>query len=161
VRRVGPGVRVAPGAHVARDAELSAVDGGRIELGPTAVLGPRCRVHAAAAATVRIDGVLDEACCVDARDAVSVGAGARLGAGCLLVDWDPVFADPERPVRAQGARSAPVWVGAGAVLGPGVAVLRGVEIAAGARVLAHTVCRRNVPATPDAQHESQRTQPRA
>lgn len=136
---------VAPGARIAPDVELVATGDGRIELGPTAVIGARCRVRAAAGARVRIDGVLGEECCVDARTSVSVGAGARLGVGCALIDWDPAFSDPERPLREQGTRSAPVRVGGGAVLGPGVAVLRGVEIAADARVLAHTVCRRDAP----------------
>lgn len=63
----------------------------------------------------------------------------------MIVDFGPVLDDVERPVREQGSRPAPVLVGAGATLGPGVAVLAGVTVGRGSTVLAHSVCTRDVP----------------
>jgi len=45
------------------------------------------------------------------------------------------------PVRLQPLRTAPVVVGAGAIIGPGVVVERGGRVAPGAIVLANTVVR--------------------
>lgn len=157
-------VEKASGARVGRRVRLAAAPGGRIVLGPGAVVGAGCHVTAAAGAVVTVEGSLDagcrltagvgaaltvagalgEGCRVAAEAFVTVEAGARLGPECVLVDNDPVFADPERPVREQGTIAAPVVIGTGAELGPGVCVLRGVRVGAGARVLAHSVVTRDV-----------------
>ena len=140
------GVERAPGARVARDVVLDASGGaGRIVLGPGAVVARGCRLQAAAGACIRIDGELGEGCRVLAHDAVAVDAGARLGERCVLTDAAPVDDDPERPVRLQGLRTEPMLVGADARLGPGVAVLRGASVGAGARVLAGSVVTGPVP----------------
>ena len=144
-RRVAPGVERAAGARVGRGVVLEASGDGRIALGATAVVGAGCVLRAAPGAVVAIDGELGERCRIEARTSVTVEAGARLGAECVLVDADPVFDDVERPVREQGVRAAPVRIAAGALLGPRVAVLRGVVVGAGATVLAHSVCVRDVP----------------
>jgi serine acetyltransferase len=146
VRRAAPGVERAPGARVGRGVVLAARGGGRIVLGPSAVVGDRSELRAAPGATVEVHGILDERCRIVARERITVGPGARLGPECALLDADPVFDDPERPVREQGLRAAPILVGAGALLGPRVAVLGGVTIGAGATVLANSVCTRSVPA---------------
>ncbi len=145
-RRSPPGVERAPGARVGRHVVLVASGGGRIVLGPAAVLGARCELRAAPGAVIVVDGTLDDGCRLVAHAAITVEAGARLGQECALIDVDPVFEDPERPVREQGVRAAPIRVGARAVLGPGVAVVRGVTVGAGATVLARSVCTRDVPA---------------
>jgi acetyltransferase-like isoleucine patch superfamily enzyme len=124
---------------------LAARGGGRIVLGATAVVGDRCELRAAPGASIVVDGTLGEGCRLVAREAITVEAGARLGPECVVIDADPVDDDVERPIREQGHRSAPVRLAAGALLGPRVAVLRGVTIGAGATVLAHCVCTRDVP----------------
>ena len=145
VRRAS-GVERSAGAQVGRGVVLAARGGGRIVLGPTAIVGDRCELRAAPGATVTVHGTLEERCRIVARSAITVEAGAHLGAECALLDAGPVFDDSEVPVRAQGLRAAPILVAAGAVLGPRVAVLSGVTVGAGATVLAHSVCTRDVPA---------------
>jgi maltose O-acetyltransferase len=140
------GVERAAGARVGRRVVLAAARGGRIVLGPTAVVGDRCELRAAPGAVIVVEGVLDERCRLVAQASITVETGARLGPECVLVDADPAFDDPERPVREQGLRAAPVRIAEGALLGPRVAVLRGVTIGAGSTVLAHSVCTRDVPA---------------
>lgn len=130
---LGPGVRfdVAPGARVA------------IRAG--ARLGARTRVHVRSGeVTIGAGAQLGDACVLVAHERVVVGARARLGDGVVLVDFDHVFGDVERPVRQQGLATAPVEVGAGTLLGPGAAVLRGVRVGDGARVGPHAVVTRDV-----------------
>jgi acetyltransferase-like isoleucine patch superfamily enzyme/lysophospholipase L1-like esterase len=140
------GVERAPGARVGRGAVLDARGDGRIVLGPHAVVGERCQLRAGPGATLVVEGALGERCRLVAAASIVVEAGARLGAECVVLDADPVFDDVERPVREQGVSTAPTRVGAGAQLGPRVAVLAGVTVGAGACVLAHSVCTRDVPA---------------
>lgn len=144
-RRASSGVERSPGARIGRGVVLAAPGGGRIVLGASAVLGDRCELRAAPGAVIIVHGRLDERCRLVAHAAITVEAGARVGPGCMLCDLGPVFDDPERPVRRQGVRAAPVRVAADALLGPGVAVLRGVTVGAGATVLANSVCTRDVP----------------
>lgn len=137
-------VERASGASVAADAALTTSGSGRIVLGPAATVGRGCRIWAGPGATVKIDGDLGEGCLITALAAVSVAVGARLGERCALLDAEPVADDPERPLREQGARTAPVRIGEGAILGPGSAVLPGVTVGAGATVLANSVVTHDV-----------------
>jgi len=145
-RRFPQGVERSAGARVGRRVVLAAERGGRIVLGRSAVVGDRCELRAAPGAVIVVEGALDEGCRLVAQASITVEAGARLGPECVLIDADPAFGDPERPVREQGLRVSPVRIAAGARLGPRVAVLRGVTVGAGATVLAHSVCTRDVPA---------------
>lgn len=100
------------------------VRAGRVAIGPRAVLGERCRLVAHAG--------------------IEIGAHARLGEQAVVVDFDHRFDDVERPVRLQGLEVAPVRIGAGAGVGHGAAVLRGITVGAGARIGAHAVVTHDV-----------------
>jgi acetyltransferase-like isoleucine patch superfamily enzyme len=135
--RLGPGVRF----DVAR--------GARVVVGDGAVLGAGCRLHVhAGSVEIGAGAHLGERCVVAAHERVEIGASCRLADEVVLVDFDHVAADPERPVREQGLVTAPVRVGAGAVLDRGACLLRGVTVGAGARVLTHAVVTRDVAAAP-------------
>jgi maltose O-acetyltransferase len=123
-RRHPPGVRLGRDVAIGRDVRLEAAPGARIVVGDGAVLG---------------DG-----CVLVALERIEVGDGAVLGDGAVVLDALPAYDDPERPVREQGVRSAPVRVGPRATLGPGACVLAGVTVGAGARVIAHAVVERDV-----------------
>jgi acetyltransferase-like isoleucine patch superfamily enzyme len=118
-----------------------------VSLGRGVRLAPGVRFEVAPGARVTIgrDTVLGERCVVAAHERVDIGAGCRLDDGVVLVDFDHVFADPERPVREQGIVTAPVRVGDRAILDRGACVLRGVTVGSGARVLTHAVVTRDVP----------------
>jgi acetyltransferase-like isoleucine patch superfamily enzyme len=124
-------VTVAPGAQLVlgdgcRIGERTriVVNQGRVEIGAGAVLGPRCTIVAHAG--------------------VTIGAGARLEEGAVVVDFDHVFDDVERPIRAQALRATAVAIGEGARIGLGASVLRGVSVGAGATVGPHAVVTRDV-----------------
>ena len=101
------------------------VNHGRVEVGAGAVLGPRCTIVAHAG--------------------VTIGAAARLDEGAVIVDFDHVFDDVERPIRAQPLRATAVAIGDGARIGLGASVLCGVSVGAGATVGPHAVVTHDVP----------------
>jgi acetyltransferase-like isoleucine patch superfamily enzyme len=130
---VGRGVEVtvAPGAQLVLrdgcrigDRTRIVVNHGRVEIGAGAVLGPRCTIVAHAG--------------------VTIGAGAQLEEGAVVVDFDHVFDDVERPIRAQALHATAVAIGEGARIGLGAGVLRGVTVGAGATVAPHAVVTRDV-----------------
>lgn len=100
------------------------VQAGRVEIGAAAVLGARCTL-------VAVCGV-------------TIGARARLGDGVVLVDFDHVIEDVERPIRVQGLESTPIAIGDDARIGFGASVLRGVAVGAGAVVDPHSVVTHDV-----------------
>ena len=93
--------------------------GGRIEIGPGAVLGEKCRLVALAG--------------------ITVGRNALLGDGVVLTDFSPGTRDAERPTREQGLSAQPIAVGDGARVGHGACLLRGARVKAGANVPPHAV----------------------
>jgi acetyltransferase-like isoleucine patch superfamily enzyme len=133
--RLGRGVRfdLAPGAIV------SLGDGCRI--------GDRCRLHLGAGAAVVIGpgARLGERCVIAAHDRVEIGAEARLEDEVVLIDFDHDVGDVERPVREQPLLTAPVVIGARAVVGAAAGVLRGVTVGEGARVGVRAVVTHDVP----------------
>jgi acetyltransferase-like isoleucine patch superfamily enzyme len=127
--RLGRGVRfdVAPGARV------TIADGAALRD------GVRVHAHGDAVVTIGAESRLGERCAISAHERVAIGARCRLHDEVVLVDFDHVAADPERPVREQGLATAPVTVGDGAIVDRGVCLLRGTNVAPGARVTTHTV----------------------
>ena len=64
-----------------------------------------------------------------AHACVEIGPRVAIGDWAALDDAAPTYDDVERPVRAQPLRSAPIRVGAGAVLGPHAALRPGATVA--------------------------------
>ena len=123
--------------EVARRARVVLEDGCRIGAGSRFhVAGGEVRVGAGA--------VLGDRCVVCAHERVDVGARAVLGDEVVLIDFDHVVDDVERPVREQGVVTGAVAIGEGAVLGPAAIVLRGRSVGAGAHVEARAVVTRDV-----------------
>jgi acetyltransferase-like isoleucine patch superfamily enzyme len=141
-RNVAFGADVRLGRGIVWDVDPAA----RVLVGAGARLGDRCRLHVGAALVRLGDGcVLEDGVRLCIRECLTVGPGARLQEEAVLVDVEPVTADPERPVREQGTAAAPVRIGARAVVGRGAVVLAGRTVGAGARVGPHAVVRRDVP----------------
>lgn len=114
---LGDGCRIGEGTRII-------VAAGRVEIGPGAVLGERCTIVA--------------------HSSVTLGARAQLGHGALIVDFDHVFDDVERPIREQPLRSAPVTIGHDAQIGLAACILRGVRVGARVVVEPRAVVRRHV-----------------
>ena len=80
-----------------------------------------------------------------AHERVEIGPGARLEDEVVLIDFDHDATDVERPVREQPLVTAPVVIGARAVVGAAAGVLRGVTVGEGARVGVRSVVTHDVP----------------
>jgi acetyltransferase-like isoleucine patch superfamily enzyme len=140
-----PGVRRGRDVTVGRRVQL------QVNTGAELVLGAGCRIGEATRITVaagRVElgagAVLGERCTLVAHSRVTIGARARLGHGVVIVDFDHVFSDVERPIRVQPLESSPVTVGDEARIGFGASILRGVTVGAGAVVDPHSVVTRDV-----------------
>jgi acetyltransferase-like isoleucine patch superfamily enzyme len=139
--RLGRGVRLGPGVR------FDVTRGASVTIGDGAVLSARCRLHVRAGEVVIGAGArLGERCVITAHERIEIGERCRLADEVVLVDFDHVDADPERPVREQGIVTAPISVGAEAILDRGVCLLRGASVAPGARVTTQTVVTRSGPA---------------
>jgi acetyltransferase-like isoleucine patch superfamily enzyme len=141
-----------PGVRAGRDVVLGR--GVRVTLMPGAqlVLGDGCRIGERARIVVnrgRVDvgagAVLGPRCTIVAHAGVTIGTGARLDEGAVIVDFDHVFDDVERPIREQPLEATAVTIGEGARIGFGACVLRGVSVGAEATVGPRAVVTRDVP----------------
>lgn len=141
------GVRRGHDVRVARDARLQVNAGAELVLRDGCRIGARTRITVAAGRVeVGAGASLGERCTIVAHSGVAIGARARLGHGVVVVDFDHVFSDVERPIRVQPLESAPVTIGDDARIGFGTSILRGIAIGAGAIVDPHAVVTRDVAA---------------
>jgi acetyltransferase-like isoleucine patch superfamily enzyme len=109
-------------------------------------IGAGTRFHVHGQARIGAGARLGERCVVAAHERVDVGEGAVLDDEVVLIDFDHGVADVERPIRLQPLVTAPVVIGARAILAAGATVLRGVVVGEGARVQPRGVVTRDVPA---------------
>lgn len=141
--RVHVGRRVVLG----RGTRIEVAPGARLALGDGVSTGPRCRLLVRAGTLEVGDGAeLGERCAIVVHDRVTVGAGCVLEDEAMVVDFDHRLDDPERAIRAQGLRTAPVHIGDGVRVGRHAAVLEGARIGPGAVVAPLSVVTRAVPA---------------
>ncbi len=148
LRRLPAGVTAHPDARIARDV--------RFDLGPGArvVLERGCRVDegtrfdvASGEVLVGEDAALGRRCVVLARERITIGAGVRTGDFVMLTDvLAPADDDVEQPLRLARRATAPVEIGAGAVLGARACVEAGVAVEPGAVLEAGSVAAADVPA---------------
>lgn len=141
-----PGVERGRDVRVGRDVRLDAAAGAQIVLGDGCRVGERTRILAAPGCRVELGAaaVLGERCTIVAHSGVAIGARTQLGDGVVIVDFDHVIDDVERPIREQPLVSAPVRVGAGARIGFDASLLRGVSVGDGAIVDPRAVVTRDV-----------------
>ncbi len=140
-----PGVRRGRDVVVAPGARLQVAPNATLELGDGCRIGDATRIVVAAGVVrVAAGAVLGERCTIVAHSGVTIGAGAQLGHGTVVVDFDHVIADVELPIRQQGLESTPVAIGEGAQIGLGASILRGVTIGARATVDPRAVVTRDV-----------------
>jgi len=80
----------------------------------------------------------------DARGGLTLGDHVLIGPGAVLVSSQHQWSDPSLPIALQGHQCAPttigddVWIGANAVITPGVRIASGTIVSAGAVVTADT-----------------------
>ncbi len=109
--------------------------GGSLDVAPDAVIGEGTRFHVRGA-TVRVGAGarLGARCVILAHAGIDIGDGAVLGDDVVLVDFAHRHDDPETPVRHQPLDASPITIGAGAVIGHRAVIERGAQVPAGGRV---------------------------
>jgi acetyltransferase-like isoleucine patch superfamily enzyme len=140
------GVQLAPGAVIGSGVRVEVAPGASLRIARGARIGDRTRL-VACAGTIEIgeNASLGTRCALVAHAGVQIGAAARLEREVVITDFEPVWADPERPTREQGLTAEPVRVGYGALLGPRSVVLRGSTVGARSRIQPQSVVAGNVP----------------
>jgi acetyltransferase-like isoleucine patch superfamily enzyme len=109
---------VGDGVHVGRGSRLT-VQAGTLRIGNGAHIGERCTVVV--------------------HERVDIAPHARIADWVSITDFEPVFDDPERPVRLQGVRGKPVVVGEAAVVDLAANLTAGARVAPRTRVAPHEV----------------------
>lgn len=141
-----PGIRAGRDVELGRGVRLSLSQGGRLVLGDGCRIGEKTRivVHHGLV-EIGAGAALGPRCTIVAHAGVTIGPGARLDEGTVIVDFDHVIDDVERPIRAQPLAATVVTIGEGVRIGLGASVLRGVTVGAHAIVGPHAVVTRDVP----------------
>jgi len=135
-----PRVLVGTGVSVGRGVRAQVLPGAELRIGDGCRIGERARVVVHSGRVELGAGVvLGERCTIVAHGGVTIGAGARLDEGTVVVDFNHVIDDVELPIRLQPLVSAPVVVGANARIGIGASILSGVCVGDGAQVGPHAV----------------------
>ncbi len=106
-----------------------------------AVIGAGTRFHGPGDVVIGEGARLGERGVILCHERIEIGPGAVLGDEVVLVDFAHDHSDPETPVRHQPLLTAPISIGAGAVIGHRAVIERGVAIPPGARVPEQTVRR--------------------
>ena len=140
-----PGVRAGRGVVFGRRVQLSVSPGAQLIIGDGCRLGDRTRIAVPQGRVEIGPGArLGERCTIVAHTGVTIGAGAWLEDGAVLVDFDHVIDDVELPIRVQPLVATPIVIGERARIGLGSGVLRGVTIGAGAVIGPHAVVTHDV-----------------
>jgi acetyltransferase-like isoleucine patch superfamily enzyme len=138
------GARIAPKVRIARDLEVLAA--ARLAIGTRSVVEPRVTVKLVGAeASLRLGAhvFIGRDCLFDLSGAVEIGDGTMLAPSCRIIDHNHGTAAGEEIWR-QECEHRPVRIGRGAWLGAGAIVLPGVTIGDGAVVAAGAVVTKSV-----------------
>lgn len=84
-------------------------------------------------------------CSINSHQLISIGSDCIIGEGVRFYDHNHEFADSRRPIRDQGFKKAPIFIGDNCWIGSGVTVLPGVTIGAGSVIAAGVVVVKDVP----------------
>ena len=142
-----PRVRAGEGVVLGRGVRFDVAPAAEIVLGDGCWIGERARVLARGGRVLVGPGAaIGKRVTIVAHAGVTIGAGAVIDDGAVIVDFNHVFDDVEQPIRLQPLRSAPVTVGAGARIGLGASILAGMSVGDRATVGPHAVVTADVPA---------------
>lgn len=140
-------VTLGQGATLGRGVRIEVARGAELVVGDGTAIGERCRLIVRAGTLALGEHVtLGDRCAIVTQERVQIGAGSVLGDEVAIFDFDHRFDDPERAIRLQGLRTAPVQIDDQVRLGARACVLRGVRIGTGARVAPLAVVTRSVAA---------------
>ena len=139
-------IEIAPGARVSPLADIEeSVRGTRITIGAGAVIDAFVKIKPVGGAgdlDIGPGSFINSGCVLYTGHGIRIGANVLIAANCTLAPTNHEFADPNRPIRAQGFRPSrggivigdDVWIGANTVLLDGARIGRGSVVGAASLV---------------------------
>ncbi|MSX01742.1 MAG: acyltransferase, partial [Actinobacteria bacterium] len=116
-------------------------------LGRWSWIGHGCKIRAhEGSVSIGDRSVLGQECTISAFQHVSIGRECILADRVMLIDFDHVTAEVERPIREQGIYKRDVRVGNNIWVGYGACILRGVTVGDNAVIGSLAVVTRDVEA---------------
>ncbi len=140
--RMGPRARIHEGARIIQGSGHAT-----IEIGADFRMLRNAAVNTGPNGRIRIGNHLHlgENSMITAIGDVVVGDDVTIGPQTIVVDADHVFADPTKPIRAQGLKTSPVRIGNDVWVASHVTVVKGVTIGDGCVVGAGAVVTSDMP----------------
>lgn len=135
--------------HPVEGEVLEALDSGRLEIGPNALLEPGCWLTLGAEARIHVGSgcFLNRGTMIAALELVEIGDHVMFANGCFVGDSDHRYDDRTRPVTHQGfVPRGPVRIGSNCWFGVNCVVTGGVEIGERAVIGANSVVTQDIPA---------------
>ncbi len=148
---ISPTLDIAPTARVSPLADIEeSVRGTRIVIGDGTVIDAFVKIKPAGGSgdvEIGAGSVINSGCVLYTGNGIRIGANVLIAANCTLAPTGHAFADPSRPIRAQGFRPSrggievgdDVWIGANCVL------LDGARIGTGSVIGASSLVRGDIP----------------
>lgn len=141
------GVVVGKGCRVERGCDIRVTDGGRFDIGEDTSIGSNCLLTAQAGRlSIGRRVFVGPFTTIAVRQEVVIGDDVLVAERVTIRDQDHAIHGIEgRAIARAGFLHGPVRIEAGAWIGTGAVLLRGVSIGAGAVVAANAVVRSDVP----------------
>ena len=133
------GVAIEAGCLISPEAKICA-RGGAIHIGANSSVAAGACVQGSVSIGENCSVQMYSIICGYDKSPIRIGNDVRIAAHCMMVSANHRFDDPDKPIRAQGLRYAPivieddVWVASRVNIMAGVTVGRGSVLAAGAVV---------------------------
>jgi len=84
-------------------------------------------------------------CTLTAYGGLTIGSDVRMAPNVMLLTTDHEYADPDKLIRNQGFKKAPIIIGNDVWLASNVVVVKGVQIGSGAVIGANSVVTHDIP----------------
>ena len=133
------------GVVIERGAEVTAYDGGCIEIGSDTYIRANTTIIAKGGIIkIGCRGLINAASFISATYSVTIGDDVLIAEHVTIRDADHATQDPEKPFNCQGLEGAPIVLGDSVWLGAKVTVTTGVSIGSRAVVGANAVVTRSL-----------------
>ncbi len=131
---------VCPGVHFEIGNEATVTLGRWSWLGH----GTKIRAHEGTV-SIGAKSVLGQECTISCYQHISIGRECIIADRTMMIDFDHVISETERPMREQGIHKRDVRIGHNVWIGYGACILRGVTVGDNAVIGTSAVVTRNVP----------------
>jgi acetyltransferase-like isoleucine patch superfamily enzyme len=126
--------------RLGRGARIDVARGAHLVLGDAVHVGAGTRISVRSGTLHVADNVtIGERVDIVVHRSVTIAPHARINDWVSITDFEPDFADPERPIRLQGLTTREVTIGERAIVDHAANLTAGATVRPGARVQPHEV----------------------